>query len=228
MLKNLLDQSQLILLWSAKFAVIFALLGALPAVLIPLGLPPEGDALDYRIPIIKWIIRHGVYPNWTWSNVDDYPMLLELLMVPLYQIHPALVRLIPIIGYGLFGFFGGKLLSLFFQGEKKELAFWVGFAWLLALRPAAFQSNLLMIDTSTYGFVLGAIYFAIQKRFVVGGAFFGLALATRYTAWPLTIPLLPLLWLTQRTRPVSERLKSSGVFFLVSSFGALPFMIRNY
>lgn len=73
-LKAFLQSDQTIILCS-HLVVVFSVILAMPAFTIPLGLPPEGDAVDYRVPLIKWIIRHHSYPNWSWSLVDDYPSL---------------------------------------------------------------------------------------------------------------------------------------------------------
>jgi hypothetical protein len=212
---------------SAWLAVLVTVVLALPAILVPLGLPPEGDAVDYRIPLIKWILRHGQLPNWPWTMVDDYPLLGELLMVPLYWVKPGLARLVPIAGYLGLGAVGGSLVAKW--GDKSGIRistlFLLGCAWTLALRPVAIQSNLLMMDDLAAAFLLGSFALVLRRKFAWAGALAACALSTRYTTWG-TAAFLPFFcfWLS----PKKLRMRNFLLFSLIASVGALPFMVRNF
>jgi hypothetical protein len=78
-----MDGSERALAPVARWAGLTALLLALPAVLLPLGLRAEADAVDYRVPMLQWMLRHRTLPSWPWTPIDNYPMLGELLMLPL-------------------------------------------------------------------------------------------------------------------------------------------------
>jgi hypothetical protein len=208
-----------------------AIIGTLPSLFIPLGLPPEGDAVDYRIPIIKWMLRNGSYPNWPWSVVDDYPMLGELLMLPMHWVSPSFVRLISIFAYIGAAFFAAKIVEIFRkQGpvqslEKSSALFWLSFAWFLSFRTLLIQSNLIMVDNLAACFVVGSVYFILLDRFRMAGLFCGLALASRYSAIPMIFPIC--LWMGIRFlqyRNWKELLSFSALVLLPF----LPFALRNY
>lgn len=232
MLSRLLDPdahgSERWLRLSALIVVVISLLSALPAFLVPLGLPVEGDAVDYRIPIVRWILRHGAYPNWPWTMVDDYPSLGELLMVPLYAIYPPLARLVPLLGYAGLGAAGGELARRL-DGGRSGLSpasiFLAGFAWTLALRPAALQSNALMNDNLAAGFLLGALAFALRGRAAVAGLLAGCALGTRYSVWGSAAFLPLVIFLSV---PRGKKIRALASFCAIAILGALPFMVRNF
>lgn len=224
-LSHLKDRNQSLCLASIGVILVSVIL-TLPSFLTPLGLPPEADAIDYRIPMIRWMLRHGSFPNWNWSMVDDYPMLGELLMLPLYAIHPALARAVPILGYIGLGLAGGLLLGrVTGSGLERRTLFLIGMAFTLTLRPLAIQSNLLMLDNfASMGFLL-SLYFAVEARPLSSGMFAAIGLATRYTIWPMA-PLLPiiLLW----SLPKGRRVRDLVIFCVIAGIGCLPFMIRNW
>lgn len=210
----------------AQVVIAAAFVLSLPAFLIPLGLPIEGDAVDYRIPIVRWILRHGTYPNWNWTMVDDYPSLGELLMVPLYAVHPALTRLVPLLGYFLLGGAGGAIAVLLSRSKSSRLTlFLVGCAWTLALRPVALQSNALMNDNLAAGFLLAALVCALRVKPALAGMLCACALATRYSTWGSAAFLLVVTW---ASAPAGRRLPALATFASISSLGAFPFMIRNF
>jgi hypothetical protein len=211
---------------SAIVVIVAAVLLALPAFLIPLGLPIEGDAVDYRIPIVRWILRHQTFPNWSWTMVDDYPALGELAMVPLYAIHPSLARLVPLCGYLLLGCAGGAIAVSLDRGRNSALMiFSAGMAWTLALRPIALQSNALMNDNLAAGFLLASLALALRARPALAGVLAACALATRYSVWG-TMAFLPVvIW---SSAAPGKRVRSVLFFAFLSAFGALPFMIRNF
>lgn len=225
LLDHLKDRDQILRL-AALGVIAASVILALPSFLIPLGLPPEGDAVDYRIPLIRWMLRHGSYPNWDWSMVDDYPMLGELLMLPLYGIHPSLARLVPFVGFLGLGLAGGLLFRhVTGSGLEKRTLFLLGMAFTLTLRPLAIQSNLLMLDNfASMGFLM-ALYFAFERRPAISGFFAAIGLATRYTIWPMA-PLLPLAFLW--SSPKGEKVRKFVVFGSIAALGCLPFMIRNW
>jgi hypothetical protein len=214
---------------AAAWAVVVpALVLALPALLIPLGLSAEEDAVDYRIPLVQWMLRHGAYPNWPWSMVDDYPLLGEVLMVPFYWLHPALARLVPLAGYFGLAYFAGKIAEFFARGKlplQGSTVVLVTMAWVLAFRPITIQSNLLMIDNLVAAFLLGSLYFVLLRRAGPAGLLAACALATRYTVWA-TVALFPLFlwWLSESDR----RWRNCFKFCLIASLGALPFLVRNF
>lgn len=208
---------------------------AMPALLVPLGLPPEGDAVAYRIPLIQWMLRHHAYPNWSWAFVDDYPLLAELMMLPLHAIFPGLARLVPLAGYLGCVFFAALIareLAKTVPGMEKadpEAAFvlWCA-AWLVGFRPLGIQANLLMVDNVATCFALGSLYFVLRDLWKRAALMLALALASRYMIWGAApVIFFALVWLRFRGR---ERLRPGMLlaFVLVSSVGALPFLIRNF
>lgn len=213
---------------AAWIVILAAIVLALPSFMVPLGLPIEGDAVDYRIPIVRWMIRHGTYPNWSWTMVDDYPMLGELLMAPLYFISPSLARLVPLFSYLGLGLASGAIavsLNKDLSGLNPRMIFLSGFAWALALRPAALQSNALMTDNLAAAFQLGAIAFAVRARPSWAGFFAACALATRYSVWGSSL-FVAVIVVCCAAR--NERFRSVVLFGSIAVLGALPFMIRNY
>ncbi len=175
------------------------------------------------------MLRHGSYPNWPWTFVDDYPMLGELLMLPLYALKPALARLAPILAYAGCGVFTGLIAAEWAEGAtalSRRAVILLGIAWALGLRALAVQSNLLMVDNLASCFVLGEVYFLIVGRRSWAGAFGGLALATRYSAWPV-IAVLSLIALFVIRRREGFRYRDWIAFLAWTASGALPFVVRN-
>jgi len=214
-----LDRALFLACW---ITVIGAAIACLPSLTIPVGLYSEGDALDYHLPIIKWIVRHHAYPNWNWTYVDDYPMLGELLMIPFFLIKTQLARIVAICAYfGAAGFgalVGGELLPS--QERKKELTLFF-FAGLLGFQPLLAQACQVMVDNVANCFALGSLYFLLRRRTLLSGALLALALASRYMIWGAA-PGMLLALLVLRFRP-----REIILFTLVASLGALPTLIRN-
>ena len=207
---------------ASAITIAAALLLALPALLVPLGLPIEGDAVDYRVPLIRWMLRHGQYPNFPWTMVDDYPMLGELLMLPFYALHPALARLVPLAGYFGLGAAGGALAADLDGGRSgfsRRTLFLAGLAWTCALRPVTLQANLLMA-----AWILWALVFSLRGRALPAGLCTAAALATRYNAWGVAGILPFLLWYFSKTLRTRNFLLGGAL----AALGALPFMARNY
>lgn len=207
--------------------IALSLLAALPALLVPPGLSAEGDALDYRIPLMKWILRHGAYPDWRWTFVDDYPLLGELLMLPFLALKTELARLVPILAYAaaaaFTGAIGAELLPAERRAEKKAF-FLFAFASALGLQPLLVQSNHVMVDNIAAAFALGSLYFLLRERTGASALLMAGALATRYSIWgaaPGAVFALLIL------RPPGSRAKEAAWFTAVASLGALPFVARN-
>ena len=205
-----------------------ALLLSLPALFVPLGLPAEGDAVDYRIPLIRWIVRHQAFPVWDWAAVDDYPALGEWLMAVFFAVNPGLGRIVPIFAYLGLGATAGHLLQIFLGNRTKISAktmLWLGAAWGLALRPVALQSNLFMIDNLASVFFLGSLVCIFRRRVAWAGFLAALTMATRYTTWApaACLPILVLL-LSER----AQRWRNIFVFSILAALGPLPFMVRNF
>ncbi|MCO5142611.1 MAG: hypothetical protein M9962_05935 [Oligoflexia bacterium] len=212
------------------FIVVFAVILALPAFSIWLGLPPEGDAVDYRVPLIKWMFENKSIPDWQWTIIDDYPALGEILYTILYGIHPNLMRLLPLLSYLALGFYAAKLAvelaKLPNEGAKKAL-FWIAWAWILGLRPALIQANLLMVDNLSSMFVIGSLFYIFKNQIIWASLFSALALSTRYSAWPIAIALLFTLIFKQYEAKKKFEWKNIVLFCFISFLGALPFLIRN-
>lgn len=211
----------------ATGVILLTALLALPALLVPLGLPIEGDAVDYRVPLLRWMLRHATYPNFSWTMVDDYPMLGELLMLPLFFLHPALARLVPILAYLALGIAGGEIAVLLDRGRSnhsRRALFLMGMAWALSFRPLLLQSNVLMVDNLASAFFLFAGIFAVRGRAGLAGLCAACGLATRYNVWG-SVAALPLIvfYFAPKRKAVSAVL-----FCAIAALGAVPFMVRNY
>jgi hypothetical protein len=212
---------------SALFVIVISFLLAAPALLLPLGLPAEGDAIDYRIPLVRWILRHHALPVWRWSMVDDYPLLGELLMAPFYALHPGLARLVPLAGYAGLAAAGGALLAVWEEPGRWKCGTLIllGAAWVLGLRPATIQSNLLMVDNLAAAFLLGSLTCVLRGRAAMGGLLAAAAMGTRYTTWA-TAATLPFFLLA--VVPKEKRVSAFVLFCVLASLGPLPFMLRNF
>lgn len=206
--------------WAPIFVIVFAVLALLPAFWIPLGLPTEGDAVSYRVPILKWILRHGTYPNWPWTYVEDYPMLGELLMLPFFVLTESLARIVPIFFYLASAAFAAALsLELFpAANNTRKDQFIFSFACTLSIHPLLLQSNALMVDNIATAFSLAALYFFLRDKTKFTVAASALALATRYSAWGL-FPglLLASIWLSRKRTWL----------LALALIGAIPFLLRN-
>jgi hypothetical protein len=209
----------------------FGFIAALPGFLIPLGLPPEGDAVDYRISFMKWILRHGSYPNWSWTPIDDYPSLGELFMLPLYAFSPGLARLIPLLAHFACAYFAARIFMLWQQERRApsvdyRLGLIVAAAWILPLRPLAIQSNLFMTDNLASAFCLGALCFALEGKAAKSGIAFAGALASKYMIWGAAPGIF--LCLASVLGFQRSSIRPLVLFVVLSMLGALPFMVRNY
>jgi len=226
-INHILSDRDRLLQWLSGFVIACAIILTMPSFAIPLGLPAEGDAVDYRIPLVQWILRHAAYPNWPWTIVDDFPSLGELLMVPLYSVSPSLTRLVPILGYAGLAAAGGGLGAIAGKncGLRARTLFLVGMAWILCLRPVTIQSNLLMVDNFAYCFLLGSLWLLLKEKSAAAGLLAGLSMAVRYTTWA-TAALLPVLLFLQLSK--ERRARAFWLFCLMAALGPLPFMVRNF
>jgi len=206
--------------WASILVIGFAILALLPAFSISLGLPTEGDAVSYRVPILKWMLRHGTYPNWSWTYVDDYPMLGELLMLPFFAIKESLARIVPMFFYMASATFAAALsLSIFpSQMEERKKQFLFSFACSLSLHPLLLQSNAFMVDNIASTFSLAALYFCLEKKTKLTIFSTAMALATRYSVWGF----FPGVFFA------NFRLKRNGYWMIaIALLGAAPFLLRN-
>jgi hypothetical protein len=202
----------------------FSILSLLPSFWVPIGLPHEGDSLNYRIPILKWMLRHGTYPNWPFTFVDDYPMFGELLMLPFFAISPTFARIVPIFFYICSGFFAAKIAEEFFPSafsakERKNFFFFL-FANILALHPLLLQSNILMVDNIATAFTLASIFFYLRSKETLSGLTLGLAMASRYSIWGAAIGGFFAHFLKRKKIPFR--------FFILIILCIFPFIFRNF
>lgn len=210
----------------ALVACLASVLLALPAFTVWLGLPPEGDAVDYRVPLLRWIVANRALPNWPWTFVEDYPALGDIAMAILFALSPHLMRLAPLFGYVACAYFAGRIFVRLSEEQgpvDRRAAFLTAAAWTLGLRPLALQSNLLMLDTLAAAFTLGALYYFLARKPGRSGLWAALALSTRFTTWAN----MAVLGLLQLVRDRGS-LRKLWPFFLVAGCGALPWMIRNW
>lgn len=209
--------------------IIAAFLACLPSLGIPFGLASEGDALDYHIPILKWMLRHHAYPNWSWTYADDYPMLGELLMLPFFAVKQELARLVAILAYFGAAFFaaliGAEFLPADRHGEKRQVRLFL-FAGLLGFQPLLVQACQVMVDNLAACFTLGTLYALLRGRVAWAGGVLAAALATRYSAWGAAPAGFCALLVLRRGKPGFAR--EAFLFTFLASLGALPFLIRNW
>lgn len=194
---GLLDQSAArddqALQLASLLVIAAAVLLTLPA-LVPLGLPIEGDAVDYRVPLLL-LFRHGnsrIFRGRWWTITRT---LGELLMLPFFAVSASLARLVPLAGYLGLGVAGGVVAVTLDHGRSglsRAALFWAGMAWALALRPLALQGNVLMTDNLASCFLIFATLFAIRGAAVPAGIAAACGLATRYNVWA-TMAVLPAL-----------------------------------
>lgn len=212
---------------AALAVTFFSVLATFPAFTIWLGLPPEGDAVDYRVSLVKWLVAHRSVPDWRFTFVDDYPLLGEILMAFCYAIHRNLMRLVPVFGYIGLAYFSAKVLTetQIFPRHSRFTVFVLGGAWILALRPVAIQSNLLMVDNLASCFLMGALYFTLKQKWKFAGLLLALAFSTRYSAWVVAPAFALCAWYLGEK---GGRWKNVFQLTAISSLGALPFLLRNW
>lgn len=184
--------------------VLLALLACLPALFVPLGLSAEGDAVDYRVPLLKWILRHHALPDWRWTFVDDYPLLGDLLMLPFVAVKPELARVVSITAYFAAAAFGAGVGVELSPPAARRPLFLFYFAGLLGLRPLVVPATLVMVDNVATAFALGALYFLLRRSYDRSAALLACALATRYTIWGAAPGALLAYW--QLEKPHAGRL----------------------
>ncbi len=220
-------QSERFTKWMALAVVVFSIVATFPAFAVWLGLPPEGDAVDYRVSLVKWLVDHRAIPDWRFTFVDDYPVLGEILLAFCYAIHRNLMRLVPVLGYLGLAYYSAKILldSQNFPKFSRVTVFLVGMSWVLALRPVAIQSNLLMVDNLASCFLMGALFYSLRLNWNLAGMFLALAFSTRYSAWVVAPAFGFLAWYLGEGR---ARWKNLFQLTFLSFFGALPFLWRNW
>lgn len=213
---------------AALLTIAAALLAALPALVVPPGLNAEGDALDYRIPLMKWILRHGSLPNWPWAFVDDYPMLGELLMLPFLAVKTELARLVAIAAYAAAALFTALVGAELFPAEQKarRRAFVLfAAASTLGLQPLLVQSNHVMVDNVAAAFALASLWLLLRGRTVPAGLAMAGALASRYMIWGAFPGAVLAVLLLRRNE--ATRWRQAAVFAMIALLGAAPFLVRN-
>jgi len=208
--------------------ILAALLACVPAFFVPIGFLAEGDALDYRVPILKWMLRHGSYPNWNWTFVDDYPMLGELLMLPFFALKQELARVVAVLAYfgaAAFGaLIGVELLPERLAGEKRAF-FLFALASLLGLQPLLVQADHVMVDNVASCFALGSLWLLLRGKTLPAACLMAGALATRYMIWGAAPGAAAALLLLRNGQ--KNRAREVVLFTLVAGLGALPFLVRN-
>ena len=210
--------------WLPRFSLLvlaFSLVALLPSFWVPIGMPQEADAIAYRIPILKWILRHQSYPNWDWTFIDDYPLLGEFLLLPFFAIGEKMVRVVPLFFYFACGILSARIAMEIFPHKQKHL-FLFCLVGTLALHPMLLQSNAVMTDSISCAFILACTYFCLRKRARTGSIFLSLGMATRYSVWgfyPAAI-LAGMIFFKDKKRVL--------LLFLLGASGAMPFMLRNF
>ncbi len=171
--------------------ILYAFMALLPSFWVPIGLPHEGDSLNYRIPILKWMLRHHSYPNWEFTYIDDYPMLGELLLLPFFAVSETFARLVPMLFYFLTALFATKIALQFVKTEAHQHSFaLVVFFSVLGLHPLLLQSNILMVDGMATAMTLASLHFCLRGKPLHSGIFLGIAMASRYSIWGVLIGAL--------------------------------------
>jgi hypothetical protein len=205
---------------------------ALPAISVSLGLAAEADAVDYRVPLLKWILRHHTWPSWNWTMVDDYPSLGEILMIVPYGIRPGLARIVPLIASFALAAFGasiGLFLAERLHDQKEEPPFFRKWIWTtvfvltLGFRPVAVQMTLLMTDGVATAFLGFSLWMIFSRRWNAAGVGLAFAAASKMMAWPaIAAILLALLLSGWASFSDCARL---GLWVLI---GILPMGVRNF
>lgn len=199
----------------------FALLACLPSFLAPIGFSAEGDALDYRVPLLRWVLRHHAYPNWPWTFVDDYPMLGEILMLPFFAMKAELARVVSLAAYFACAFFGAQIGATLAREGDRQAAWWFTFANLLGLQVILVPAMHVMVDNVATAFALASLAAMLRGKHDRSALLLAGALATRYTVWGTLPGALAALWLRERS---ARRLLRYGA---IAILGALPFAARN-
>ncbi len=215
---------------ASLLTIAFAFLACLPALFVPIGLTAEGDALDYRVPLLKWILRHGAYPNWPNTYVDDFPLLGELLMLPFFAIKPEAARFVSILAYLGIGFctagIGAELLPERARAERKPLFWFVG-ASVLGLQCILVPAAHVMVDNIAAAFALGSLLYLLRRRYDTSALLLAAALATRYTIWGAMPGALAALYWIERNSPARARTRMLLRYGALAGLGAAPFLLRN-
>ncbi len=208
--------------------IALAFLSCLPSLFVPIGFLAEGDALDYRLPIMKWILRHGSYPSWSWTFVDDFPMLGEFLMLPFFALKPEFARIVSIFAYmGTAAFAGGVAAEILPSRRlaQKHSFFLFAFACTLGFQPLLVPADHVMVDNIANCFALCSLWLLLRGKLRTSALVLGAALATRYMIWGAAPgALFAVLWLNKNN---PAKWKQAALFTALASLGALPFLIRN-
>ena len=192
----------------------------------------ELDAIDYRLPLIDWAIRHGAYPNFSWTYVDDFPALAEILMAAARLFADWGPRAVSVGGYILFVFGSLRLGKLILPREWA----YVGTLLIAAMNVVTTQDNLLMVDLFAASLTLWASVYLIScwrnghyrtRHLVKAGLFAGLALASRYTQIPAVAALGALILIIPVGRNFKPRLRAFAIFTALATLVFSPWLIRN-
>ena len=195
---------------------------------MPPGLGPEGDALDYRIPLIQYAIRHLHYPNLNFTYVDDYPTLIEIMMYFLYQITHWAPRITTVSGYVFFCLGSHKLLQQYISKQTALAAAVV----ISTMNLITTQDNLLMIDLTASAFLIWSFYYQIQlqkkqgKRYLILAAITaGAAIATRYSQVLMLLGAVVLF--TYFSKNKKRTIKNNLIILMGAGIILSPWLIRN-
>lgn len=209
--------------------VVAAFVACLPSLGVPIGLSAEGDALDYHLPLIRWIVRHHSYPNWNWTFEDDFPLLGELLMIPFFLVKTEFARIVSIAAYfgtaWVTGEIAAEIAKEKSRDEIKELRFFV-FACVLGFQPLLVQACHVMVDNVANVFALYALLELLRGRAFKAGIAQTLALNTRYTVWG-SLPAAAAAYLFLAKREKQNRARDLAAFLAVSLAGITPLLVRN-
>lgn len=194
-------------------------------VALPIGLGVEGDALDYRIPLIEWALRNNSYPNFNWTYVSDYPALAEIIMAIFVKLFGQIgYRIVPILAYISFSWASYKIARLFLNKAKALLA-----ALLVMTSSSVLtQEYAIMVDLCASQFVVWACWMLLRNKYLYAGVFAGLALSTRYTQIPVFCALtIFTIYKDHKINSFKTKLQHTLLFGLVSIVVYAPFLIRN-
>jgi hypothetical protein len=210
--------------WVLRAMCAAGLAAALPTLGVDGFLPEEGDALDYRRMVLDWLGKHHRLADWSWTAVDDYPLLGELLMAPLHAASPGLARLVPMAAWVLYVACCGGLLAALLPDAPRRLTWWQGAAAGAGFRLAYQQVDLIMVDLLASALMLASLRAALRSRVRTSGLALGLGMATRYTVWPL-VPawLVVALWKAPRPLRLVDAASLAGLALLPVA----PFAVRN-
>lgn len=194
-------------------------------VFLPIGLGVEGDALDYRIPLIEWALRNHSYPYFNWTYVSDYPALAEILMAIFVKIIGQIgYRIVPVLAYVSFSWATYKIARLYLSKEKALLVA------LLTMTSSSVltQEYAIMVDLSASQFVVWACWLLLRNKYVYAGMLAGLALSTRYTQIPVFCALTFFTFIKDcKVSGFKTKFQHALIFSLISIVVYSPFLIRN-